>query len=323
MLINDFISVQPKVIKMLMNSYYKDRLVHSYLFEGEKGTKKKEIALFFAKLLYCEDDNKPCGKCNNCLRIDHHNHPNVLLIEPEQNTIKKEQVIYLQQEYAKTTLELGPKVYIIKDIDKMSINAANSILKFIEEPLPDTYTILITDNLQQIISTIISRCQVINFQPLPKEEIIEFLLLKQIDASIAKIVSQLTNDLDKALEIASDEKIIDIINLVISVARAILQLGEDAVIICEKSQVNLYNDKKVLEYFLDILLILMSDINCVVNNNDNIVFDQELTFIKENIHNITSDKIISNIDAILKAKINIRYNANTVLLLDHLLIKIM
>ncbi len=323
MLINDFKSTQLKVIKILMNSYNKGRLAHAYLFEGEKGTKKKEIAFYLAKLLYCEDSDKPCGKCNNCLRIEHHNHPNVLLIEPEQNTIKKEQIIYLQQEYAKTTLEPGPKVYIIKDIDKMSINAANSILKFIEEPLPDTYTILITDNLQQILSTIISRCQVINFQPLPKNEIVEFLKQNEINNSVAKIVAQLTNDLDIALEIASDELISDIIDLVILITHEILQKREDILIICENSQVNLYNNRKKLEYFLDILLILMGDLKSVDNNNDNIVFDQELIFIKENIHKIKSEKIMFNIDEILKTKINIGYNANTVLLLDHLLINLM
>src|SRR5690554_5151062 len=93
---------QPKVTRMLLNSYQKGRLAHAYLFEGELGTPKKELAIDFAKLLYCEGEEKPCDACMNCIRIEHLNHPNILYLEPDGNTLKKEQILYLQQEYVKT-----------------------------------------------------------------------------------------------------------------------------------------------------------------------------------------------------------------------------
>ncbi len=322
MSLKQYESLQSKVVKMLMNSFHKNRLSHAYLFEGEKGTKKKEIALEFAKLLYCEDSGNVCDMCVNCLRIDHQNHPNVLVIEPDNETIKKEQVLYLQEEYSKTSLEPGPKIYIINLIEKMSVNASNSILKFIEEPLPDTYTILITDNIHMILPTIISRCQVLNFQPISKKEIIGYLVNKETDPYIATICAQLTNDCDEALKIANEESIIDIIDLVKMLAHAYLNQKENLLVILENSKIDLYKEKKLLEYFLDILLLYMRDLQSVKNNEENIIFIHELPIIKTYIDILTDDEIIYNINEILKTKINLEYNANAVLLIDHLLISL-
>jgi len=323
MSLKEYFNIQPRVIKMLMNSYHKNRISHAYLFEGEKGTKKKEIAIEFARFLYCENKDEVCDKCLNCLRIDHQNHPNVIIVEADNNTIKKEQVLFLQREYSKTTLEPGPKIYIIKNIEKMSINAANSILKFIEEPQENTYTILTTDNIHQILPTIISRCQVINFQPIAKDIIIKHLVTNGIDLYIATICSHLTNDLDKALIYAEDENIVSVIDLVIMVSHAILNKKDNIIVMLENSKIDLYKDKKLLEYFLDILLLYLRNIQRVKNNNEEIVFIHEFKNIEEHIEKINEEKIIFNINEVLKAKINLEYNANIGLLIDHLLINLM
>jgi DNA polymerase III subunit delta' len=315
-------TIQPKVIKMLYNSYQKKRLAHAYLFEGEKGTKKKEIAFLFAKLLYCENDDKPCGVCINCQRIDHSNHPNVLYIEPEAKTLKKEQIIMLQREYEKTALEVGPKVYIVNEIEKMSENASNSLLKFIEEPEPDTYTILITEQIQSILDTIISRTQVLSFQPIPKQERINYLVSQEIDVKLASIVSELTNDLDCALELAKDEKIIEIMDLVINLGRSLLSKHENPIIIVENSKADIYNKKEELEYFLDILLIYQQDVQKVMLNNPNLVFKDELDFIKTHVSPHLSQTILKNINCLLQSKINLTHHANSLMLIDSLLIKL-
>lgn len=323
MSLKEYINIQPRAIKMLINSYNKNRIAHAYLFEGEKGTKKKEIAVEFAKLIYCENKGEVCDECINCLRINHQNHPNVILIEAENNTIKKEQVLYLQREYSKTTLEPGPKIYIIENIEKMSINAANSILKFIEEPQENTYTILTTDNIHQILPTIISRCQVINFQPVAKDIIINYLVKNEVDLYIATICAHLTNDLEMALMYANDEDIVSVIDLVVMISEAILSKKDNLIVMLENAKVDIYKDKKLLEYFLDILLLYLRDIQSVKNLNDDIVFIHELKYIKEYIDNISREKIIFNINEVLNAKIYLEYNANTGLLIDHLLINLM
>lgn len=323
MSLREYMHIQPRVIKMLMNSFHNNRVAHAYLFEGEKGTKKKEIAIEFAKLMYCENRGEVCDTCLNCIRINNQNHPNVILIEAENGTIKKEQVLLLQKEYSKTTLEPGPKIYIVENIENMSINAANSLLKFIEEPREDTYTILTTDNFHQILPTIISRCQIINFQPVAKEIIINHLVENNVDKYIATICAHLTNDLEKALEYANDENIISIIDLAVIIGRAILSRKENLLVILENASIDIYKDKKLLEYFLDILLLFLRDVQFVKGNNEKIVFIHELDYIKKHIDNINNDKILYNINEILQAKINLEYNANISLLIDHLMINLM
>ncbi|NLG82026.1 MAG: DNA polymerase III subunit delta' [Bacilli bacterium] len=322
MSLHDYINIQPKVIRMLINSYQKNRLAHAYLFEGEKGTKKKEIALEFAKLLYCEDQGNVCDHCLNCQRIMHQNHPNVLLIEPDENILRKEQVLFLQQEYSKTNLEPGPKVYIINEIEKMSTQAANSILKFIEEPMPDTYTILITDNIHQILPTIISRCQVLNFQPIPKADIINYLYKHEVKPLIASICANLTNDLDMALNIAREERIIDIIKFVQELGQAYLTKEKNLLVLLENNKIDLYKDKKVVEYFLDIFLMYMRDIEKLKIGNQDTVFKNDLALMLQNLHNISTEDLIHNLKEILSAKINLNYNANLMLLIDNLFLNL-
>jgi DNA polymerase III subunit delta' len=314
--------MQPKVTKMLLNSYEKDRLAHAYLFEGEKGTPKLDLAIDFAKLLYCEAPVKPCNNCISCMRIDHRNHPNIILIEPDGNTLKKEQILYLQKEYAKTNLEEGPKVYIIDQIDKMSVNASNSILKFIEEPLEDTYTILITDQVHQILPTIISRCQLLSFQPIDTKQLREQLIEKGFEQEVAAVSAELTNDLNQAIEICQDESIHRIITLVNQIGGAMLKGDKNLVLVTEKSSVDLYNSKKLIHYFLDILLLMLRDFHKVKMGNENVVLTAQLDMVKPYKDLINLEQNANDIKEILRAKTRLEQNANTMLLLDNLLIKL-
>ena len=112
-----FKKTQKKVLKLIENSYKKNRLVHAYLFEGAKGTPKIEGAYYLANLLMCRGENKPCGECLDCQRILNGEHPRIFYIEPIQDTIKKEQIEALEHEFSRVSLEEGVRVFIIKDID--------------------------------------------------------------------------------------------------------------------------------------------------------------------------------------------------------------
>ena len=89
-------------------------------------------------MLLCKGEQKPCEICHNCRRIKHHTHPNLSIIEPIKGSIRKKQIVDLQTEFSKTSVEPGPKIYIIKDIETINVGAANSLLKFLEEPHPNT-----------------------------------------------------------------------------------------------------------------------------------------------------------------------------------------
>ena len=155
---------QPNVVKMLENSFRKDKLVHAFLFEGAPGTMKYQAALYLSMLLLCKGvEKKPCGTCNNCKRIISGQHTNVLIVEPVNGIIRKEQIESLIKELSVTSLVTGRRVFILKDAEMMNISAANTLLKFLEEPFVGQYLILLSTNTQLLPSTIRSRVQLIHF----------------------------------------------------------------------------------------------------------------------------------------------------------------
>src|SRR5690625_1491513 len=159
---------QPLAGRIITNSIKKDRISHAYLIQGERGTGKEAIASLIAKGLFCtnKDGVEPCHTCNMCKRIDSGNHPDVHWVVPDGQSIKIEQIKLLQKEFTYSGLESNKEVYIIKAADTLTLNAANRILKFLEEPSRQTTAIMLTENSSAIISTIRSRCQVIDLKPL-------------------------------------------------------------------------------------------------------------------------------------------------------------
>ena len=135
------VKTQDKIFNMLKKAKANNRLSHAYLFYGEEGTGKKEMAYALAALLYCP--NGGCLECEVCKTILTGNHMNVDYIGIAENKklISKEQVNELQEEFAKTSLVEGTRIYIVDGIDTASSAAQNSLLKFIEEPINKTPTV--------------------------------------------------------------------------------------------------------------------------------------------------------------------------------------
>lgn len=201
-------TIQPTVMKMLKNSIKKGRLAHAYLFEGMRGTGKKDVSLLLSKSLFCThpiDGYIPCEVCHNCKRINSGNHPDIHIVEPDGASIKKQQIQMLQEEFAKTGVESKKKVYTIVHADRMTVNAANSLLKFLEEPTSETTAILLTEQTQKILPTILSRCQIVTFKQLSPEHLIQKLVERGVSEKKAPIIAQLTNNLDEGLALSNDE----------------------------------------------------------------------------------------------------------------------
>src|SRR4051812_25268466 len=112
---NRLVVGQKKITERLSSSYKNGRIGHAYMFDGERGTGKEAIALFFAKLLLCASPENfvPCETCNSCRRVTSSNHPNVTLIRPDGQDIKKEQMSNLVYSMTKKGYEAGRKIYII------------------------------------------------------------------------------------------------------------------------------------------------------------------------------------------------------------------
>ena len=112
------------------------------------------------KKIFCEDNyNEECNKCSLCHLIDVNNLPSLIIIEPDGNNIKKEQIIELKNKFSKDSQYTKENIYIIKNCEKMNKESANTMLKFLEEPQGNVIGFFITSHIDNVMLTIQSRCQ--------------------------------------------------------------------------------------------------------------------------------------------------------------------
>lgn len=165
---------QPVVYHTLRNALEHDRLAHAYMFSGPSGTPKKETAYLLAQSLVCEEEGFACETCDICQRILHNEYTDMIYLDGTSVSIKKDDILRLQQTFAKTGLEKkGKKVYILDHAENATPDALNSLLKFLEEPGNDMIAILIVEQLDRVLPTIVSRCQNIPFTPLSAKQCYE------------------------------------------------------------------------------------------------------------------------------------------------------
>ena len=143
-----------EIQELLKQTIKSKRASHSYLFIGTEGIGKKQIAKEFAKALLCIEENKYCGKCKSCIEFDNNNNPDFILIEPEESSIKIDQIREIQRKVVEKPIISRQKVYIIDDSDKMTPEAQNGLLKTLEEPPEYITIILIGSNENSFLSTI-------------------------------------------------------------------------------------------------------------------------------------------------------------------------
>jgi len=188
---------QPIVERVLYNTLAHKQASHAYLFVGPKGTQMYETAIFLAQSLVCAHANPfACKQCDSCVRIEKEIYADLIILDGNQQSIKKDDIIKLQETFSKTALEgYGKKIYIIDGADHSSPVALNSLLKFLEEPSGNsTYAILISERMERLLETVISRCQVLTFKPQDIQERLKDMDLSQYDLYEAHLLAQLVND---------------------------------------------------------------------------------------------------------------------------------
>jgi DNA polymerase-3 subunit delta' len=142
---------------------------HAYLFSGPPGVGKSIAALAFAAALACPDGG--CGACATCRRVREGLHPDIEIVAPEGNVIRKEEILEINLHAAYRPYEARAKVYIFLEADSFNLEAANAFLKTLEEPPGHVHFILVTDRPERLLPTIVSRCQLVAFSPVPARAI--------------------------------------------------------------------------------------------------------------------------------------------------------
>ena len=155
---------QPLQFERFVHILEQGQLNHAYLFSGNFGS--LEMALFLSKSLFCSEKNGifPCEKCRNCKLIEQEEFPDVTIIKPLNQVIKTERIRELVGQFSQSGIENQRQVFIIEQAEKMHVNAANSLLKVIEEPQSEIYIFFLTDDEEQMLPTIRSRTQIFQFK---------------------------------------------------------------------------------------------------------------------------------------------------------------
>ena len=204
---------QSKLFEEFSQIIRENRLSHAYLFSGDFGS--LDMAIWLAQSRFCltPEDGLPCGHCRSCRLIAQGDFSDVKLVEPQGQIIKTDTIRQLTREFSQSSFEGQAQVFIIRDADKMHINAANSLLKFIEEPQSQIYIFLLTADDSRMLPTIKSRAQLFYF---PKNRVyLEDLLQKEgLLLTQAKVLADFAKDDVQALDLAKDNKILDLINTV-------------------------------------------------------------------------------------------------------------
>lgn len=321
-----FLGNQHKVTKLINNSFKKNRLVHTYLFEGPRGTSKLEGAYYFAQKLLCTSTKEtPCMECEDCKKVMDEVHPSIFYIEPVNDLITKEQVEKLEREFSLTPIGDGTRVYIIKDIDKANLSAANSLLKFLEELEGNKYGILLTENLHSVLPTIRSRSVIVYFDTLPATVVASELINKGVDPETSNVLSKITNSVNDSLNLINDGYILDLIEIVkkLSFAFVMKETSPVFVLLENEDKIIKMKEKKYHNLFMDLLITLANDkLYYVLNQLDKIVFKDTMGIIGLNIKS-SYEEIVEEIETLLRFKERLKYNVNIELFYSQLIIEMM
>jgi DNA polymerase III delta' subunit len=154
-------------VATLQRALLTGKVSHAYLFLGSLSPAKTEIVEIFAMALLCTGENKPCGLCRHCRLMEANSHPDYFEIVPEGNSIRIAQVRALIGSAHLTPTEAFRKVYTLRQADAMTEQAANALLKLLEEP-PAPVTFLLMADTADLPATILSRCQIVRFGSRPE-----------------------------------------------------------------------------------------------------------------------------------------------------------
>jgi len=178
---------------------------HAYLFSGPPGVGKTEAALAFAAGLACADGG--CGACSTCRRVQAGLHPDVEIVAPEGNFIRKEEITEINLHAVYRPYEARAKVYLFLEADNFNAEAANAFLKTLEEPPAHVHFILVTDRPERLLPTIASRCQLVMFSSVPAPKLAADLASKfGLSQREAELVSRVAGgNLSYARDLATSE----------------------------------------------------------------------------------------------------------------------
>ena len=312
---------QPVIYQTFVNSLTKGQLSHAYLLSGSNGCPLLDIAKFFAKSILCDDPSPlACNSCITCLRVDDDNYPDFFVFDGSKATIKKDAVTTIESSFEKKAFEnKGIRIYILHLIENMTIEAINSILKFLEEPGQQIYAFLTTNNENSVLPTIISRCQVLRMKLIDKQIVIDDAVNEGVDKKDAELLSYFYNDGELIKEIIDNEEENTAFFTAKKCFEEVIQVMSEE----EKDTINYFvesnisnqiKSKESCRYFINMLVMAFEDM-IAIENGKNPFLESYATIL----NNLTQklSHLSESLIELLKCASVINTNVNITLLIDH------
>lgn len=314
---------QENAKKLLQNALRNETVSHAYLFSGPAGSGQMKTALTFAQAIFCtKSQEDACGECLECRKIDHGNHPDLQLLKPDGASIKIDQIRDLQRAFSYRSGSANPKIYIIDEADKMTVQAANSLLKFLEEPPAPAVGILIADNGRSLLPTIQSRTQRIPFSPLHPDIMLQELASEGIPTPLARCAVSLSSGLDGCREILQQNWFAEMRNVMLQLAKESLGNGSSAVATAGQKLFKTGLGEHLDTLFSMFHLWFKDMLYFLHRKHESIVFIDQLDFISRYAHQRSSTQWVAYMDFAADSKKKLRFNANSQLCLEQFLIRL-
>ncbi|ANY66549.1 DNA polymerase III subunit delta' [Paenibacillus sp. BIHB 4019] len=314
---------QWKAKRILQHALQSGKVSHAYLFYGPKGSGRMAMAEAFAKALFCTSGgDDACGHCLECRKFDNNNQQDMIRIAPEGQSIKIDQIRELQRELGLRGSGAKRKVYMIERVETMTLQAANSLLKFLEEPLSPVVAILITDNGQAVLPTIRSRTQWVPFLPMSSAEMLQTLTNEGLPSILARAAVQLSSGLDGAREIIQQNQFAEIRNVVIQLGKDSLTRFTAAMITVQQQFIkkDIGEDPQLL---LSLFVLWFKDmIKFQAGRQEDIVYIDQLEWISKHAFSRPVEGWVACMEHTLEASKRIRSNVSAQLALEQLMVNL-
>lgn len=304
-MLDKYMDEQEVITKLLTLSLNNNKLVQAYLFSSDDIEYIFNYAKDFAKAIISLSGQDEEVLNNIYKRIDKEEYNELKIVRPEGKFIKKEQLLELQNSVANKPVEGNKIIYIIKNCEYLNDSSANSILKFLEEPEENTIAILLTNNINMVIPTIKSRCQILNFKK--KKNDIKYEFQKYI--------------IEDGVEYEED-----ILKSLINNSQVFVEYieskGKNTLIYVKKMLWDVFKSPSDILILLNFMIYLYTDslyskINLEIKYMHDFADLISLICQKNN-----KEKIVNKICILEELKKEVRMNANTKLLFDKLIIEL-
>ena len=322
--LSDIIGHQ-EMIQTLRHAVQRDRVAHAYLFMGPSGIGKATVAESFAGSLLCDEprDGEACGLCRSCRQQSGGNHPDLYRLRPSGTSIKIEQIRELQRQVQFKPYQSRRQVILMEMVEAMTTEAANCFLKTLEEPVGETVFLLLTNQPQTLLPTILSRCQQLTFRPLSQREVAEGLLkLCHLDSEQAGKLAALTGgSLGLAVRLADGSERWDARNRVLEMVQRFPEMQKaQALSMAEE----LSSDRAAALESLGLMLLWFRDLLVYHYTSDpGLLMNRDvLDKLVRQSACYAPTGLVAILEDIKQAKDHIEGNANTRLTLEVLMLKI-